>query len=41
MNIGNDEISADLASSTEPVRAALRDLESLVDGFGRAMTTAF
>lgn len=31
----------DLAASTEPMRAALRDLQGLADGFGRAMTTAF
>lgn len=31
----------DLASATEPLKAAMRDLEGLADGFGRAMTTAF
>src|SRR3712207_4364692 len=31
----------DTASAAEPLRTTLRDLESLADGFGRAMTTAF
>jgi hypothetical protein len=29
------------ASTTEPLRASLRSLQGLADGFGRAMTTAF
>ncbi len=31
----------DLAAQAEPLRASLRELEGLADGFGRAMTTAF
>ena len=31
----------DLASSAEPLRATMRDLTGLADGFGRAMTNAF
>ncbi len=30
-----------VASEAEPLRAQLRELEGLADGFGRAMTTAF
>ena len=35
------DFSEDLAGATDPLRDALRDLEGLADGFGRAMTTAF
>lgn len=37
----DDSDFGDLASTTEPLKAAMRDLEGLADGFGRAMTTAF
>ena len=37
----NDSELDDLASETGPLSAALRELEGLADGFGRAMTTAF
>ena len=33
--------ATDLSASSEPLQAALRDLQGLADGFGRAMTTAF
>src|SRR5688572_31692942 len=36
-----DSTSDDLASASEPLRAAMRELEGLADGFGRAMTAAF
>ena len=35
------DFGEDLAGATDPLRDALRDLEGLADGFGRAMTTAF
>ena len=35
------DFGEDLAGATDPMRDALRDLEGLADGFGRAMTTAF
>jgi phage-related minor tail protein len=34
-------LGAELSDSTAPLQTALRDLEGLADGFGRAMTTAF
>ncbi len=36
-----DSFGEELAGATDPLRDALRDLEGLADGFGRAMTTAF
>jgi lambda family phage tail tape measure protein len=35
-----DELD-DVAASTAPLAAALRDLQGLADGFGQALTTAF
>lgn len=39
--MADDPALDDLASEAEPLRASLRELEGLADGFGRAMTSAF